>query len=264
MTNPRIVALANHKGGVGKTTTTINLAAALVALGFKVLVIDMDPQANASLALNPAVGDYTLAEVLTVDPQTQEVVHGSAASAIVPASEAWPAGLDVLPGSIASAAREAEQWEAREYRLRLACQGALDPYDYVLLDLPPSLAQLTINALTLADQVWTVTSPAFFSAHGIGLLMSTIERVQRFYNPALELGPILVNDFDGRTNEAKFRLDEIQAAYPGSVYDPPCSRATVIAKAGGALHPLTAYGAEGAASAAWYTDLAKNRLGAAA
>lgn len=264
MTKPKIVALANHKGGVGKTTTTINLAAALVASGSRVLVVDMDPQANATLALNPAVGDYTLAEVLTVDTATGEVVHGSAASAIVPASSAWPEGLDIIPGSIASAGRENEQWEAREHRLRLACEGALDAYDFVLLDLPPSLGQLTINALTLADEVWTVTSPAFFSAHGIGLLMSTVNRVQRFYNPGLEVGPILVNNFDGRLTEERFRLKEIQEAYPGGVYDPPCPKATVIAKAAGAQHPLSAYGAEGAPSAAWYLALAQKHLGVAA
>lgn len=258
------IALANHKGGVGKTTTTINLGAALASAGRRVLIVDLDPQANATLALNPVVGDYTLAEVLTVDDRTQETVPGSAASAIVPASAAWPEGLDIIPGSIASASRENEQWEAREYRLRRACEGALDPYDFLLMDLPPSLGQLTINALTLADEVWTVTSPAFFSAHGIELLMSTVDRVQRFYNPNLTVGPILVNDFDGRTTEARFRLEEIQEAYPDGVYEEPCPRATVIAKAAGAQHPLSAYGSEGERSAAWYAQLAKARLGVAA
>ncbi|PWV44590.1 ParA family protein [Nocardiopsis sp. L17-MgMaSL7] len=261
MTNPRIIALANHKGGVGKTTTTINLGATLAAAGRRVLIIDLDPQANATLALNPIVGDYTLAEVLSVDDVTQETVPGSAASAIVPAAAVWPEGLDVLPGSIASASRENEQWEAREYRLRRACEGALDDYDVVLMDLPPSLGQLTINALTMADEVWTITSPAFFSAHGIELLMTTVDRVQRFYNPNLVIGPIIVNDFDIRTTEARFRLNEIQEAYTDRVYEEPCPRATVIAKAAGAQHPLSAYGAEGARSVAWYATLAKTRLG---
>ena len=264
MTKPRIVALANHKGGVGKTTTTINLAAALVGSGSRVLVIDMDPQANSTTALNPVVGDYTLAEVLTVDEMTRETVPGSAAAAIVPAGEAWPEGLFVLPGSIASAAREGEQWEAREYRLSRACEGVLGDYDYVLLDLPPSLAQLTINGLVLADEVWVVTAPSLFSSKGIELLLATVTRVQRYNNPDLVIGTMIVNEYEGNRTESQFRLGEVQESYPGMVYDPPCPRLAVIAKAGGAQHPLSAYGAEGRGAIEWYTTLARKKLAEAA
>ncbi|MFE1396277.1 ParA family protein [Nocardiopsis alba] len=260
MTKPKIVALANHKGGVGKTTTTVNTAAALAVLGFRVLVIDTDPQANATLALNPVVGDYTLAEVLTVDETTRETVPGSAAAAIVPAGQAWPEGLFVLPGSIASAAREAEQWEVREYRLSRACEGALDDFDYVLLDLPPSLAQLTINGLVMADEVWVVTAPSLFSSKGIELLLATIERVQRYHNADLVVSTMIVNEYEANRTESQFRLGEVQETYPGLVYDPPCPRMAVIDKAGGAQHPLTAYGAEGRGAAEWYTTLARTKL----
>ncbi|GAB3214302.1 ParA family protein [Marinactinospora endophytica] len=255
------MAVMNQKGGVGKTTTTVNLAAALAESEHRVLVIDMDPQANATLTLSPVLGDYTLAEVLQVDPATREVVEGSAAAAIVPAGDAWPGGIDVLPGSIGAAAREQEQWDGREYRLRRACEGALDDYDAVLLDLPPSLGQLTINGLVLAGEVVIVTAPTLYGLHGISLLMDSIERVQRYHNPGLRVSAMVVNQHEDRRTEPGFRLSEARETHADVLYEPPCMRQAVIDKAIGAQSPLSAYGAEGRAAATWYANLASHLMG---
>jgi chromosome partitioning protein len=257
---PRIVAFANHKGGVGKTVITCFSAAAAAEMGKRVLVIDMDPQANSTLLLRPEVGDYTIAEVIAVDEETQEVVPGALAAAIVPAGEGWPEGLDVVPGSINAASREMEAWDAREYRLARACEGALEDYDLVLLDLPPSLAQLTINSLVIADEVVVVTAPDLFGLHGINLLLNTIDRVRRYHNPQLTISSFVVNQYDKRGSEARSRNNEVEEKYGDLTYSPPAQRWYSIHTAVGAKHPLSAFGHSSRHATAWFAEFARTRL----
>ncbi|MFC9941358.1 ParA family protein [Nocardiopsis alba] len=252
----KTVAIGNQKGGVGKTTTTVNIAAALAARGLRVLVGDLDPQCNTTSTLAPELGPYTLAEVLDVDPSTREVVPGSAAAAIAPAGENWPTGIDVLPASPVLSVREQDTWDGREYRLRRACEGVLEPYDAVLWDLPPNIGQLTVNGLTAADEAWIVTDPTRYGLDGVALIMGAIERVQRYHHPDLTLGQIVINMHEPDRQEPKFRAAEIRERYGDLVLDQTLARAEVLRKASGAAAPVTAYGAEGRVPAAALDQLA--------
>jgi chromosome partitioning protein len=258
----RRAAMANQKGGVGKTTFVCQTAAAAAALGARVLVGDMDPQCNATTTLDATPGPYTMAEVLNPDPKTKEVVPGSAAAAIVPAGELWPR-LDVIPSSLDLAGREMDQHEGRERRLTVSCEGLWDNYDLVLWDLPPSLGQLTVNGLTASDEVWVITDPTRYGLDGTGQIMSTIDRVRRYYTPDLVLAGIVVNEFDKRTTEAKNRLGELRDTYGEMIRD-VCDHTEVITKAGGAAAPLEAYGAEGRKASDWFKAFAERMLQAAA
>ncbi|MFC7745583.1 ParA family protein [Nocardiopsis composta] len=257
---PKRIALGNQKGGVGKTTTTVNLAAAAARLGHRVLVGDLDPQCNTTTTMDCRIGDYTLAEVLDVDPATREVVPGSAAAAIVPAGEAWPAGIDVLPASPVLAVREQDTWDGREHRLARACEGVLDGYDVVLWDLPPNVGQMTVNGLVAADEVWVVTDPTRYGLDGVALIMGAIDRVQRYHHPGLAMGQIVINMHEPAREEPRFRAEEIRAKYGRLVYDEELPRAEVVRKATGAAAPLAAYGAEGRKAAEAVDRLAKRVL----
>jgi len=245
------VAMANQKGGVGKTAVTVNTAAAAAELGARVLVGDMDPQCNTTTTLGAVPGAYTLAEVLDPDPKTREVVAGSAAAAVVPAGQAWPAGIDVLPASLELAGRENDQYEGREQRLARACAGLLQGYDLVLWDLPPSLGQLSVNGLVACDQVWVITEPTRYGLDGTAQVMATIDRVRRYYNPGVELAGIVANKFKRGTTEAQARLTELRDTYADLVRH-VCPAMEPITKAGGAASPLSAYGAEGREAAEWF------------
>ncbi|WP_082166862.1 ParA family protein [Nocardiopsis sp. RV163] len=257
------VALGNQKGGVGKTTTTVNIAAALAQRGLRVLVGDLDPQCNTTSTLDCRIGDYTLAEVMDVDPATREVVPGSAAAAIVPAGEAWPTGIDVLPASPTLAVREQDTWDGREHRLSRACEGVLAPYDAVLWDLPPNIGQMTVNGLTAADEAWIITDPTRYGLDGVALIMGAIDRVQRYHHSGLALGQVVINMFEGTRDEPKFRAAEIRDRYGDLVYDQELVRAEVVRKATGAAAPLVAYGAEGRVPAAAIDRLAATMFGLA-
>ena len=258
----RRVAMANQKGGVGKTTFAVYTAAAAAALGARVLVGDLDPQCNATTTLAAVPGPYTLAEVLVPGPKTREVVPGSAAAAVVSAGELWPGGIDVLPASLELAAREMDQHEGRERRLQVACEGVWDAYDLVVWDLPPSLGQLTVNGLTSSDEVWVITAPTRYGLDGTAQVMATIDRVRRYYSPDLSLAGIVANAFRERTTEAQARLVELRETYGDLVRD-VCPHSEVITKAGGAAAPLEAYGAEGKVAADWFRGFADRLLKAA-
>jgi chromosome partitioning protein len=251
--------MANQKGGVGKTTFTVNVAAAACSLGARVLVGDLDPQCNTTSTLDATPGPYTLAEALDPDPKTREVVAGCAASAVVPAGGLWPEGIDVLPASLELASREGDQHPGREMGLGRACEGLFERYDLVVWDLPPSLGLLTVNGLTSTDEVWVVTTPTRFGLDGTAQIMSTIDRVRRYYAPTLELAGIAVNDHRERTTEARARLNELRETYGELVRD-VCPHAEVITKAGGACAPLWAYGAEGREPAEWFQAFARRAL----
>lgn len=243
----------------------MNIAAALAQRGLRVLVGDLDPQCNTTTTLGPdELGDYTLAEVLDVDPATREVVPGSAQAAIVPAGEAWPAGVDLLPASPALAVREQDTWDGREHRLARACEGVLSAYDAVLWDLPPNIGQMTVNGLTAADEAWIITDPTRYGLDGVALVMGAIDRVQRYHHPALALGRIVINLHESERQEPKFRAAEIRDRYGDLVYDEDLPRSEVVRKATGAAAPLSAYGAEGRQTVSVVDRLATAMTGAGA
>lgn len=187
------IAIANQKGGVGKTATTVNLAARLTTMGHRVLVVDADPQANATTILDvePDPDDRTLNDVLAA-VATGHAGPGAAAAAITPAGPAWD-GVDLIPSERALAAREADTTAGREHLLRIALDGATDDYDVVLIDCPPSLGALTLGALTAADQVLIVTEARTSSVDGVDQLVATINTVKQYYNPRLRTAGVVIN-----------------------------------------------------------------------
>jgi chromosome partitioning protein len=209
----RVVAVANQKGGVGKTTTVVNVAAALVERGERTLVVDLDAQACAtfSLGLDPEDLDRTIAQVL---------VGGtvSAGEAIVPT----PDGVDLLPAAIdlAGADRALAGVVGREYVVREAMSAVSADYDWILLDCSPSLGIVTINALTAADAVLVPLQCETLSHRGVGQLMETIADVQRLTNPRLQVAGVVPTLYDGRTTHARAVLADLGPRYGLHVFSP--------------------------------------------
>jgi chromosome partitioning protein len=199
-----VIALANQKGGVGKTTTAINLGAALAQLGQRVLIFDFDPQANSSAGLG----------IRTQGASTYDVVIGTAhaTETAVPTSVD---GLMLVPATPALAGAEVElvPMMAREFRLKRALEEIRDAYDYVLIDCPPSLGLLTVNALTAADEVIVPVQCEYLALEGLGQLTATLELVRRNLNSHLKLRGLLLTMFDGRTNLSQQVADEVRAHF---------------------------------------------------
>ena len=226
-----IIAVANQKGGVGKTATTVNLADALARNGSRVLVIDADPQSNATAILDVEldVESRTLHDVLAA-VATGQAGAGALAAAIHPAGPAW-GGIDTVPAQRELASREADTSPGREFHLRTAMDGAIDDYDAVIIDCPPSLGALTLSALTAATSVLIVTEPRASSVDGVTELTTTINTVQHYYNPGLTTAGILINRWrSDRLDRAVWR-DELRAIYGATMIDHPLPEREVVAVA---------------------------------
>jgi chromosome partitioning protein len=225
----RIITVANQKGGVGKTTTTVNLAAALAQAGARVLVVDLDPQGNASTAL----GVEHRAEVESV----YDVIVGDAPIRdAVQQSPEFP-GLWCLPATIHLAGAEIElvSLVAREQRLRTALDlylGEVDePYHYVFIDCPPSLGLLTINAFVAAKEVLIPIQCEYYALEGLSQLLDNIKLIQRHLNPKLALSTILLTMYDSRTNLANQVVDEVREHFPAETLDTLIPRSVRISEA---------------------------------
>ena len=244
------IALANQKGGVGKTTTAINLGAYLADLGRSVLLVDLDPQANATAGLGlRAPAGRSCYDVL-IDALSPEVV---VVDTVQP-------GLRLLPSSpdLAGAEIELVGAMAREMRLKRALNGAVGEYDFVLIDCPPSLGLLTLNALTAADEVIVPVQCEYLALEGLGQLMTTLDLVRRNLNPDLRLRGLALTMFDGRTNLSLQVVDEVRRHFPNT-FRTVIPRSVRLSEAPSHGLPIIAYDAASRGAQA-YRELAAEVL----
>ncbi|MGZ9108230.1 MAG: ParA family protein [Micavibrio sp.] len=210
LTIPRIMSITNQKGGVGKTTTAINLATAMSAVGKRVLLLDLDPQGNASTGLGIKRVDIKLS--------TYDVLFGEVAvmDAVMPTKVP---GLSIVPSSIHLSGAEIElvTAERREYRLRESLRTAL-PFDYVIIDCPPSLNLLTLNALVASDTIVVPLQCEFYALEGLSHLVKTIERVRKTFNPALDIHGVVLTMYDKRNNLSNMVAEDVRKFFGDKVY----------------------------------------------
>lgn len=220
----KMIAIGNQKGGVGKTTTTVNLGAALASLGKKVLIIDSDSQGNATSGLGIDRGDVqaSLYEVLVLQTPIEESILRSSHD-----------NLDIVPSTIALAAAEIELVDQidREYRLKEAIQPVKATYDYILVDCPPSLGQLSINAFTASNTILIPVQAEYYALEGLSQLLNTIRLVQKSYNPHFRIEGVLITMLDARTNLGYEVVDEVRKYFQEKVYNTVISRNVRLSEA---------------------------------
>ncbi len=246
----QVIAIANQKGGVGKTTTAINLAGALDEQGYRVLCIDMDPQANltAGLGINLNTVEKSMADVLADGRSTL-------AEVIRPTDSA---GIDVAPANIDLASTEGELFTAlgREQVLRDALEGQVGAYDYVLIDCPPNLGLLTVNGLVAANSVIIPVQTQYYAMKGLNNLVKVINQIRMKLNRDLRILGLLPTFFDSRTNLARDMLDELRVVGDHHVFSSIVRNTVKLGEAPLAGRPITSYA--GASEAArTYRELAR-------
>ncbi|MFK4806625.1 MULTISPECIES: ParA family protein [unclassified Microbacterium] len=245
----RVLTVSNQKGGVGKTTTTVNLAAALAERGARVLVIDLDPQGNASTALGvphtadiPSVYDvlideFPLADIIQVSPESPNLL--------------------CAPSTIHLAGAEIElvSQVAREHRLRVAVDDYLEKHegqlDFILIDCPPSLGLLTINAFTAATELLIPIQCEYYALEGLSQLLGTVRMIQKHLNPRLQLSTIMLTMYDGRTRLAQQVADEVREHFPKEVLDTVVPRSVRVSEAPSFGQSVLAYDGQSAGAIAY-------------
>ncbi len=252
-TRARVVSMCNQKGGVGKTTTTINLGASLAEYGRKVLLVDFDPQGSLSvgLGLNPHEMDLTIYNLLMDRDVTLDDV-------VVPSGVP---GMDLLPSNIDLSAAEVQLVHevAREQTLQRVLAPALTEYDVILIDCQPSLGLLTVNALTASDGVLVPLECEYFALRGVALLKQTIDKVRERLNPKLEIDGVLGTMFDGRTLHSREVMARLVQAWGDKVFHTVIRRTVKFSDSTVAGEPITAY-ASASTGASAYRQLAREVL----
>lgn len=237
---PRILAIANQKGGVGKTTTAINLGTALAAVGERVLVIDLDPQGNAStgLGINRLPGQSSTYQVLIGEANLASVIRHSE----IPGLDCAPSSMDLLGAEL-----ELAEYDRKTYRLRDAINAMMhvltteQQYTYILVDCPPSLNLLTINSLSAADAVLVPLQCEFFALEGLSQLMKTVDRVKATLNPVLEIQGIVLTMFDRRNSLSEQVAQDVRSVLGAKVYETVIPRNVRVSEAPSYGKPVLLY-----------------------
>lgn len=248
----KIISFTNQKGGVGKTTSAINIAAAIGLKGKKTLLLDCDPQGNASSGVGIRRN--------RIGATTYDILIGRARAEDAIIKTEYK-NLSVLPSSMPLAAAELElaDLEDRAFRLKNALESVKNDYDYIFIDCPPSLGMLTINALTASDGVIVPMQCEYFSLEGLTQILSTVKHVKRLYNPDLSLTGILITMHNGRLNLSVQVLDELKKHYADKLFSTPISRNVRLSEAPSFGMPIQYYDKYSKGSSA-YDDIAAELL----
>ena len=235
----RIIAIANQKGGVGKTTTAINLSACLAEKGQKVLAIDMDPQGNMSsgLGLDKNSVEKTIYDLIIGESEVEEVLQKNALE-----------NLDILPANVDLSAAEIELIgiDEKEYIVKKAIEKIKDAYDYVIIDCPPSLSMLTINAMNTADSVLVPIQCEYYALEGLSQLIHTVELVKERLNPVLEIEGVVFTMYDARTNLSLQVVENVKDNLQQNIYKTIIPRNIRLAEAPSYGMPINQYDAKSA------------------
>ncbi|MBM3684765.1 MAG: ParA family protein [Actinobacteria bacterium] len=252
---PRIIAVANQKGGVGKTTTTVNLSAALADLGYRTLVIDLDPQGNATtgLGLDPWAAEISMYDVLLREAALEDCIEATSVR-----------NLFVAPSKLDLAGAEVELVPAfsREMRLRRAIEPIQDDYQFIFLDCPPSLGLLTVNALAAAGEVLVPVQCEYYALEGLGQLLRNVDLVKKSLNPVLDVSTLVLVMYDARTNLSTQVVEEVRAHFGDKVCRTLIPRNVRLAEASSFRQPITVFDPMSRGAIA-YRTLAKEVSGGA-
>ena len=248
----KIMAVVTQKGGVGKTTSAVNLASALGELGKKCLLVDIDPQGNATSGVGV---DKRAVKKSTYDLLMGET-DGTTAVMKTPFDNLW-----IIPASLALAGAEIEMVDVphREKRLKAALAPCREQFDFILIDCPPALGLLTLNALVAADTFLIPAQPEYYALEGLSQLIATVRQVKRLYNPTLELEGVLFTMYDGRTHLTQQVVAEVKKFFPRRVYATVIPRTVRLAEAPSFGRPINYYDKTGKGAKA-YMELAKEIL----
>ncbi|GEM02147.1 chromosome partitioning protein [Halolactibacillus halophilus] len=245
----KVIAVANQKGGVGKTTSSVNLSACLAYFGHKTLLVDIDPQGNATsgLGVNKADVDQCIYDVLVEDLDAKDVV--------IPTNVE---NLDVVPATIQLAGAEIELVPtiSREARLKKALASSVPHYDYIIIDCPPSLGLLTLNALTASDSVIIPVQCEYYALEGLSQLLNTVRLVQKHLNKSLEIEGVLLTMLDARTNLGLQVIEEVKKYFQDRVYQTIIPRNVRLGEAPSHGQPIITYDPK-SRGAEVYLELAK-------